>query len=351
MDDHDPLVDQALVDIEQELGQPIFDPKLEPTRYLTGPIRLSPTRSELSGRCFRRHLLSDILRRLSFKSPSAIYGGILHKGAASWWTVNYLEEGDRTRAVAETLACLDDPAWANIGPRADGSPDKHTKDQMRTTLEAYMASAKVAGDLPGEWRLVSVETRGWFPVSESRMMPYQMDRLLEKVDEPETRAVIDTKSSYRIDQDWRNSMSRSIQQRLYHWANGVHLGHPIAHLFVEGISKWTKDRTPVYHWASLGWDRSYIMEAVDFWNRCVDRLEDFQADVDEYGPFPSADEHYLAALAVAVAHPEFNYQDCHSYHFPCPYLTLCDTSVGDRLGLALSDFYLGEPWDTEDQED
>jgi len=333
-------------DVQAELDQPLFDPKLDPTRYLQLPVRLSPTRAELSGRCFRRHLLADILRRFKYKSASALFGTYTHAGTAAWWRYSVLEAVSLPQAYDNMMAAALEPEG---GWKIDDDDKKHGKDTLRAMLDKYAVSAKLAGELPGRWEIVQLEERGWLDVAAGRQMPYQMDRLIQSLDDPDVRAVVDTKTSARPDQRWRDSMSRSIQQRLYRHANEHHLGRPVAHTIIEGLPKNGKDLSPVYHWASLGWTPAYVQEAVDFWHFCAENLEDFILEVREIAgeSVDDSDLLYMTALSGAVLHPSFNTQDCLAYNFPCPYMTMCDTDPGDRLGLALSDYTLGEPWDQE----
>lgn len=338
-----------LQDALDDLDEPLFPPHA--VRYLSLPVRLSPTRAELSARCFRRHLLSDVLLRTGFRSPSAEFGTHTHDALRVFYQARELDGLPESEAIQASLDAALGPEWT-----IEEAKPRHTKDHLHKMLMAYYPVADVSAGLPGSWQLVQLEVRNLVESPDAAaVIPYQIDRLLQNVDDPDHFAVVDTKTSYRIDQNWKSSMSRSIQQRLYRWAARQDLGLDIRDTVIEGLPKWSADLTPVYHWASMGWTEAFIQEAYHLWLQRAEADALFQTQVrmelEANGQsVADTDVFYMTALAMAVRYPDFNYQDCRAYNVSCPFLSVCETDVDDRLGLLLSETDLGEPWDTQDDD-
>lgn len=321
------------------------------TRYLVLPIVMSGTRSELSGRCHKRHLGTDVLQIGDYDSAAALFGGHTHKMAAEWWRCLQAEVSGPEAYQRALAAGLD-------GFPAEGYASGHTIDLMRLVTESYAKNASLSGGLPGNWELVSLEVRQTIEYA-GVTLPFQMDRLLRNKDDG-THVLIDTKTSSYPGDDWKQQMAWSIQLRWYNWAGARYHGiDQIDHTVVEGIDKQGRVKTKgavLYHWASMGWSPEYVQEAVDFVMRQAWRDKDFitavwarydqirldQHKVTRLPLTPKSDLDWatlrLAALEVLAEWPDFNYQDCHSYRVKCPFMKVCGANPGDRLGLLIGEY-------------
>jgi hypothetical protein len=96
------------------------------------PNVLSPSRTELAARCYRRHLLSDVAGRVKGKSPSAAFGTVMHGGVGNWW-----QFGDPTMALEETQKLWDEyEAQMNV---------KHSRELATNMINWYIQNVSLAG--------------------------------------------------------------------------------------------------------------------------------------------------------------------------------------------------------------
>lgn len=306
---------------------------------LSLPVILSPTRVELGNRCERRHILSDLAHRQGKKSPSAAFGDHIHAGAYAWWAG--LEEGksplERLEAAREALTDV----WS---PAANGG--YHSLDLALSMMEGYAekASLAAASSLPG-WRIFDLEKRLYRHLGHGPyVLSFKLDRaLIRDADEhgPAGLLIVDTKTSARPDEKWAASLRRSIQQRCYNHLLEEHYGLPILEHWVEGLDKKVLSRAPVYERLDTFWTPAYKEEAI--------RLAAYSGQRDHAAIQQALGhgdpEEGLLRYALEVA--PFNYQDCHSYYFPCPFLEVCDADPGERLVLVGDMEVDEEPWQTE----
>ena len=291
--------------------------------YLVLPVVMSPTRVELGARCYRRLLLEDVLRLSAYKSPSALFGDRMHAGTDAWWQNAGLAGPERYLAARNAI--LTD--W-NV---PDGGRKPHTQELAGEMLDAYVKGARLAGDMPGEWRLVSGEQRLTQALSDDVVMAYKVDRLVG--DKEGRLAILDTKTSARPDARWEAGMKRSVQQRCYKALEQERLGREIEFGLIEGLPK-NGNLAPKYVWASLGWTDEYVEEALTLARAVGEKVVEFVLHVHAGLPRGASWEDLRRrALEHAGGIPDFNYQDCQSYGMPCPYMETCDAHPDDRLGL------------------
>ena len=105
-----------------------------------------------------------------------------------------------------------------------------------------------------------------------------------------------------------------------------------------------------YVWPSLTWTPGILDEALN--------LSIQAAQMDEgaiLGMLTESNQHfageptdlenpedvqalYSFVLGLAATQSSFNYMDCRSYYFDCPYLPVCDSDPDDRLQILLDQF-------------
>lgn len=306
--------------------------------YLKLPVRLSPTRVELGRRCQRRHVLSDLLHLSNpdQPSPSLGFGTVNHAAVAEFWRWatddDGYETGDRIEALRRAKQVMTDE-WPDDMP-----PDTYMTPELGgTLLDQYAKNARLGADLPGTWRIVELEERQEAVVNVEGVGPveigYTVDRRMES-DEGDV-AIVDTKTASKLSPMWRDGMTSSVQQRLYHWLESERLGRDVDYLVIEGVQKKVTPGLIEYVWADMQWTPEYVEE--------TRRLLAAQArrDADFLQALADADvrdgELYQHALNVALTEPEvvdFNLMDCRSYYVECDFFELCHGCPTEREGLA-----------------
>lgn len=305
--------------------------------YLNRPNRLSPTRTELAARCYRRHVLSDLLHLTNpdQPSPSLGFGTAIHRGVASFWREltddDGQPDGDRMAALTYAKDVIDDQWVALAG-------DSYmTLDLALLLMDEYAKNARLAGNLPGSWRLVELEQRREIALGES-VISYEVDRLLQE-GETGALAIFDTKTASKLSPLWRRGMEESIQQRIYHSVESQRLGQPIEYLCIEGVQKKVTPGQIEYVDANLLWTPEFVLEAREllehYARRDLDLIDMLQAEDPEH--------RWEEMLDLALTDPEavpFNYMDCESYYSKCDYYEICHSCPTDRPGLVVSELEL-----------
>lgn len=320
------------------------------------PVLTSPSEVELTHRCHRRHVLGDILRHASYQSPSAIFGTHAHRGAETWWQETIIQGKDHAQSVQVAVDASIDK-WK--------VPDSgyHTKDLMKSVISHYCQNAQLQGSLVGEWELVHLEQRALAVIEfESQEGPdkfalsYQIDRLLQNKNNPLEYASIDLKTASKLSDLWEQGMSQSIQQKLYNILTqekvfNDHGGEEevIMHSLVEGIQKKGGIKMQ-YVWPSLMWTPGLLQEAMNLSIQAAHMDEQaimlilneasdlFAAKDPDESKVEDVQKIYNVALRVASCATAFNYMDCRSYYFDCPYTSVCNSDPEDRLAILLDQF-------------
>ena len=277
------------------------------------PIVLSPTRAELGSRCHRRHFLSDVVDRRSYNSPAAAFGTVKHVGVGTWW---------QTRNAQLSYDKME-KSWRQLRPTGD----KHSWAMAHKLLTNYMAKISLAGPLPGNWEIIQLEQRANVEI-EGMILSFQIDRLLQN--DKGDIALIDLKTAGRLDQRWRDQWPRNLQMKLYRrglelldfeWRN--------FYLIIEGVQKsasWKKEYVMCPEWSE-----SILDEAEEQWLKVAredDRLL-LRAKL-----FTDTDEEMRAECErIGVTETSFNYGDCFSYYYACPYLDICTAAPEQRYAM------------------
>lgn len=317
-------------------------------RMLVLPIHWSPSRTETSARCHRRHLLEHFLLRKMYESDALLFGTSMHTGIETWWAslqdgASYIEALEKARQMLLTDWPIDDSK----------AQPHHTSENALVLLDEYTKSARLTADIPDpdQWQLISIEER-LKRLEGPLELQYKLDRVLQHKGDGRI-AIIDYKTSGNTNDWWADNMRRSVQQRIYNRAAQLHYDAPVAYHFVEGQNK--KDGSLRYEWISLGWTDAYISEAWELGNRLALRDLDalMEAYHDPYRPELAPEledpdeqmERELERLLTnwTLTYASFNLQDCRSYGVECPYRRLCDASPDERPAL-LNEYPVAEPW-------
>jgi hypothetical protein len=219
---------------------------------------------------------------------------------------------------------------------------------MMLLLEQYATEAKLAGNLPGRWRLHTTEQRRAlsFTVGEASVeVRYKIDAIIEN--EAGELAIVDTKTASQLSPRWREGHTHSVQPRAYKTLENQRLSEAgeearIQYVLIEGVQKKGVAGLVEYVWADALWTPEYEEEALKLLLARASRdvpLLDVFSELERIIEDPA--KRYEAALKVALTDPEivdFNQQDCNAYYYQCEYYDLCYGCPSDRLGLALSDY-------------
>src|SRR6266576_906804 len=175
---------------------------------LSLPIIVTPSRVELGLRCYRRHVLSDVLQRVRYKSPSLEFGTIGHVGANTWWLTGDVNKAQLAMA-SEFSRRLPSP-----------TPDL-TIELAQAMLRHYIENATLAGPFmqePGSWQLVTVEDRLEVPIKLpsgiAAKLSFQSDRVVWNSTTGHL-VIVDTKTAGRLDKKWTRQWETSLQMKLY----------------------------------------------------------------------------------------------------------------------------------------
>lgn len=310
----------------------------EPERdYLRLPVIVTPTRVELGARCYRRHVLSDLLQlkpKGSKMDGNLVFGQLYHLGTDIFWQnvcdANGYPNGDRLqayRAMWAIVAAAWDKQWPYVA--LTDRTSYMSKELLQSLLQEYAKNARLAGDLPGNWRLVNSETRfGTMPLADSELH-YKVDRVVAN-DDGET-AIVDTKTANGLGPQWVRSQELSLQQRMYAALEARRLGH-VGYVLIEGVAKKGQVGLIEYVWLNQTWDDQFIDESMLLAQQIISKDKRFVTKVD-------GNRGLALSTALTMAHEvPFNLMDCRSYFRDCEYEPLCSSNPIMRVGLANSDY-------------
>jgi len=294
------------------------------------PVVLSPSRAELGARCHRRHFLEDVADRRKFKSPSAAFGNVIHKGAAAWWLTGNPSEAMEA-AVNE---------WKRVRP----SGDKHSVEMAEFLMRSYPNHAKMAVNMPGVWEIVEVEKRYMLTIG-SKVFSFQMDRLLTNTSRD--LLTVDTKTSAYISAKWHEQWNFSLQQKLYRYGlrklveNKTLPAARNLYTSIEGVEKKMPFKMEPH--LCPNWDDEVLEEAVRLWEWVAEEDESLlmigvSEAVKRHGKEYTDEQLREAVEEAGVKYTLFNYQDCRSYGMDCPFKTLCVEAPSQRLGILWNEF-------------
>jgi PD-(D/E)XK nuclease superfamily protein len=291
------------------------------------PIIGTPSRTELSARCHRRHFVGDVLclRKKDRDECHVSVGTVVHAGAAKWWSTGSVDTA--MFAAREEYAALEQ--WMTI-------PEYTPEFVCEHLIRRYTEQASIAGIFePEGWEILSIEERIVLPLGPEATISFQLDRLVQ--DEERRLVLVDTKTTSRIDKRWKSQWLLNLQQKLYSYSVREVYGRPLAAHFIEGLEKSPK-ATLEYVPLPL-WSDGELQEAASLFRRLVQRDAALVAEAMGVGGVVDLDR--LFELAVTVT--DFNPHDCFSYGRECELFKICTAPVEERVGLLKDEFEWVQP--------
>ena len=313
------------------------------------PVVLSPSRTETSAACHRKHVGADVLDRHMGKKHGANFGTAVHHVIGSYYETctDDGRDGDINLAAEQATS-----SWVETRPEGDNNSHAMLAEIMGWYLPRASTGSLLAPEtLPGSWKLAvlqgtrMVEQRIVIPV-EGFELSFQLDRMLTNGDGD--YAIVDTKTAAAITNKWRLQWPISIQQRLYTWAtkewmkrNGIR--YNMFYGVIEGIHKRKPiEITPI---VLPQWTDGELDEAMRLWKanaaKDLDIIEAGLGRAIELHGEGFSDTQFRNALEdIAFTHTEFNYEDCWRYG-KCPYFDICRAPPEIR-GDMIKEFYIEE---------
>lgn len=207
---------------------------------------------------------------------------------------------------------------------------------QRYMVEAKLAGAHWAAD-DDRWQPVSIEERVILTGDPRGTLSFQIDRLVQHLDQPELVVLVDLKTASRLTRYWERQWPLSLQQKLYRYAvRRAHNLEVTAH-YIEGALKNVP--TELKYVELPDWSDAELEEAVECFMTLVQKdaaivaramREDGTVDVD-------------TLTHLALTETEFNPFDCFSYGGECPVYRLCTAEPSLRSGLLNAEFEFVEP--------
>lgn len=294
------------------------------------PVTVTPSRVELGLRCYRRHVLADVLGYAGYYSPSLEFGSVIHAGVATWWR-NADIDGREARQHA---AIATRQEWAK---RFEANPQVSQKDVSLdlalSMVETYTKSAEMNGPFslePGDWQFVTIEDRLEVPLGKYRLS-FQQDRVVYNKTNGHL-VIVDTKTAGRMDARWRRQWETSLQMKLYKAAaiRAYDFEFDQVDVLVEGILKDVPSK--IEYVPCPEWSPAILAEAMAQAEHIAaldDRLIAFEENpVDKY-----------LIEEAAVTKTTVNYNDCFQYGVECPFRRLCIAEPEERVGLLRSEYF------------
>jgi len=299
---------------------------------LSLPVIVTPTRVELGLRCYRRHVLADILQRASYYSPSLEFGSVIHAGAAVWWN-NARADGNVARQLAAGAVVAE---WAK---RFDANPLLNpgdlTLELALAMIQSYTKLAELAGPFAiedGEWQLVSVEDRLEIPIAGiDAKLSFQPDRVVFNK-RNDHLVVVDTKTAARLDKKWERQWETSLQMKLYKAgaARAYDIPPENIDIVVEGVLK--DALSTIKYIVCPDWSASLLAEAGRQAAEIAKR--DYALIAYEGAPRDSQ-----LIMEDAVNKTALNYMSCFEYGVECPFRKLCLAEPEERVSLLLAEYF------------
>jgi len=297
------------------------------------PIVVTPTRVELGLRCYRRHVLADVLQRARYFSPSLEFGSVVHAGAAAWWK-NADVDGDvaRPRAVHATTQ-----EW---NKRFEQNPSVSQKDLSLdlavAMIESYTKNADMRGPFAlesGDWQFVTVEDRLLIPLVGGYKLSFQTDRVVYN----KTNAhlvIVDSKTAARLDKKWERQWETSLQMKLYKAGAAKAYDFEVdqVDVVVEGILKDIP--SDVRYVPCPDWSEAVLQEAVGQAIHIAKRDEALITDSESGLP---RDLRYIEEDAVNKT--ALNYQSCYEYGVECAFRRLCTAEPDERVAILNAEYF------------
>src|SRR6267378_623637 len=214
--------------------------------------KLSPTRAQLGGRCYRRHALGNVgtLTKISREGvgpsksgPDAAFGTVIHAMAAEWWRNQSVEDSDVAlrRAWANEFGC---------------DTEKYSEEMALGIANGYRKQAEFAPLVPGTFIPIMIEERIEVPIG-PHILTFKIDRMLG--DGVQDKMVfVDTKTAGRLGAQWTKGWDISLQMKLYKLGVYKKWGK-VPDGVIEGVLK--KVPTRLEYVLLPDWDMDMLWEA------------------------------------------------------------------------------------------
>lgn len=296
------------------------------------PVVVTPSRCELALRCYRRHVLSDILQRAKYYSPSLEFGSVMHAGVAAYWRCADKTSGEALNAALTVIA----QEWQKRFEQRVIRAGDLTLAMAEAMMVNYAKTAELAGPFALEtpdWQIVSIEDRLEVPLvlpGTTGKLSFQTDRVLYNK-ERDHLVVVDTKTAGRFDKRWERQWETSLQMKLYK-AGAVRaydLPPENIDVVIEGLLKHVPSE--VRYVPCPEWSVEMLNEAVSMAQHVAWR--DYELISDE-------DMSRDAALVIedALVAP-CSYDECFSYGVECAFRQLCVAEPSDRAAILAAEYF------------
>lgn len=287
---------------------------------ITLPVVVTPSRVELGLRCYRRHVLNDLLQRARYKSGSLEFGSLIHAAVAEWWRSN-----DENKAVS-----VAEQEWDKRFEQTGLTARDLTLELAMSMVERYVDEAVLQGPFaqePGDWQMVTVEDRLEIPMVGGGRLSFQTDRVVYN----NTNAhlvIVDSKTAGRLDKRWERQWETSLQMKLYKAGSAKAYDFPVeaVDVVVEGILKDVPSQ--VRYIPCPDWSPDVLTEAVDQARAIAARDHAFIMQ----GTLPQLEE-------FAVNRTELNYMSCFEYGVECPFRRLCTAEPDERVAILRAEYF------------
>jgi hypothetical protein len=282
-------------------------------------VILSPTRVAGALKCFRKHVLSEVLGQTpnDAHQPALDFGDMMHRAAGVFWLHGY-------DVAREYLI-------ANFSTPFN---EKHTPELAHKLLAVYASGAKLMPFGGDEWVIETLEQRLSCDVPFGTLT-FQIDRLLRNTNTQQL-ALVDLKTASRTDARWERQWPRSLQMKLYSECVARHYGTPLSWLIIEGLDK-TKGvlaylslpevsaEKRAESWHAVEWVARHDSQLLD---AC--RLPDGSIDADRL-------------IDLALTQTPTNESECFTYGSQCDFLPLCDAEPSERIALLRAGYHYEQP--------
>lgn len=297
------------------------------------PVVVTPTRVELGLRCYRRHVIADLLQRARYKSASLEFGSVVHAGAAAWWL-------NAARPRSEAVAAAHHAVSLEWNRRFEQQPEISQKDVSLdlaiAMIEGYVQQAVAQGPFAleaGDWQIVTVEDRLEVPLrlpnGSTAKLSFQQDRVVYNKSNAHL-VIVDSKTAARMDARWERQWETSLQMKLYKAGSAKAYDFEVdqVDVVVEGILKDVPTRVkyvPCPEWSQGLLDEA-VRQAVSIAARDNDLLTSSALDTTE-------------VENKAVNETPLNYMSCYEYGVECPFRRLCTAEPEERVAILHAEYF------------
>lgn len=299
---------------------------------LSLPVTVTPSRVELGLRCYRRHVLHDVLQRARYFSASLEFGSVIHSGAAQWWRFAHID-GNVARAKAVAAVNME---WDR---RFDARPEISQKDVSRELAVAMMTTytklAEMRGPFgmeDGEWQFVTVEDRLEVPLFGGYKLSFQTDRVVYNQTTGHL-VIVDTKTAGRMDKRWERQWETSLQMKLYKAAaaKAYDFDPDNVDVVIEGVLKDVP--SDIRYIPCPDWSQAILDEAIQQAIYVAKRDEMLIASEAKLPRDVSVIED------LAVNKTTVNYMSCYEYGIECPFRRLCTAEPEERVAILHAEYF------------